>query len=193
LLGSIDTFTAPSRDGPGYEVRHADSGQLIAKGRSMEEADARARDRARQLGRRRMVAWLQSNAGSPWGAGPSNGGQAVNIDDLDDTERHASVANVVALGPSASPEDIARAQSIAKQDGFDVGAMGIDGKWGERTRAALHDWLAAPYDTESAPAQSAPPKVSRLRNGPSSAVQIPRCRTWCRVRSGPNMRPICRA
>lgn len=65
LLGSINTLTAPAPDGPGYEVRHADSGRLIAQGGSADEAERRAQDLAGWLGRRRLTGWLQADSSPP--------------------------------------------------------------------------------------------------------------------------------
>lgn len=65
LLGSIGAFTVPADDGTGYEVRHADSGRRIAWGSSADEAQERAQDLVRWLGRRRLAGWLQSDAAAP--------------------------------------------------------------------------------------------------------------------------------
>jgi hypothetical protein len=62
LLGSIGTLTAPGADGSNYEVRHSDSGRLIAQGDSAQQAEWRAQGLAREWGRRRMMAWLQGGA-----------------------------------------------------------------------------------------------------------------------------------
>lgn len=72
LLGSINTLTAPAPDGSGFEVRHADSGRLIAQGGSADEAEGRAQDLAGWLGRRRLVGWLHADTPSA---------QAVSLDD----------------------------------------------------------------------------------------------------------------
>jgi hypothetical protein len=67
LLDSIDTLTVPGAAGSGYEVRHAGSGRVIARGRSAQQANAGAAELARALGRRRMLAWLGGAADRPAG------------------------------------------------------------------------------------------------------------------------------
>lgn len=62
LLGSIDTATVPQATGSGYEVRHVDTGRVIAQGASASEAHANAQGVAHKLGRRRLLAWLLPDA-----------------------------------------------------------------------------------------------------------------------------------
>jgi hypothetical protein len=52
-------------DGSGHEVRHADTGRVIAEGSSAQEANAAAQDLARNKGRRRLLAWLMPDESTP--------------------------------------------------------------------------------------------------------------------------------
>jgi hypothetical protein len=120
LLDSIDTVTVPKGDGSGHEVLHADSGRVIAEGRNAAEADARAQELARQLGRRRMQARFGVEEPAPTGdpsAAPTPG-ESGRMESLPAMSGDES-------GPAPDEESVALARHMG-DDGSPLGRGEVD-------------------------------------------------------------------